>query len=415
MSDIKWLGNKDMQIAILAPFAGISGDMLLGALIDSGLDPEWLQGLPARMGFPSVGVHIQKVDRCSVTCTKVDFEIEGDSGPDHHHGDHGHHGSHIGDLVTLVERADLRADVKARAVEAFRLVGEAEGRVHGVAPDKVHLHEVGATDAVLDIVGGIGGFAELGIDHVYNFPVAVGSGWVQAAHGNLPVPAPATALILEGVQVRTDGPLVGEATTPTGAALLRTLSDGTPPSRWRSTRMGWGAGTRNPDGYPNALRLLLADTADEAGCVEIIATDIDDLVPEYLEPLREAVFAAGALDCSMWPTHGKKGRIGVRIEALAAADAADGVIQALFTHSTTAGIRRVTASRNTMERREQIVELAGGNRVRIKVWEGPTGVRFKPEYGDVKAAADALGRPALEIAQEVERRADAIVNGGGAD
>jgi hypothetical protein len=162
--------------------------------------------------------------------------------------------------------------------------------------------------------------------------------------------------------------------------------------------------------------LLLADSAAEAGSVEIIATDIDDLVPEYLEPLREAVFAAGALDCSMWPTHGKKGRIGVRIEVIATADTADRVIQALFTHSTTVGIRRVTASRNTLERREQIVELAGGNRVRIKVWEGPTGVRFKPEYADVKAAAEALGRPALEIAQEAEHRAGAIVrNGGGAD
>lgn len=405
-----------MQIAILDPFAGISGDMLLGALIDSGLDPEWLHGLPARMGFPTVGVHIEKVDRCSVTCTKVSFQIEGDTGHDHHHGDHGHHGSHIGDLVKLVEQADLRPGVKAKAVKAFGLLGEAEGRVHGVAPEKVHLHEVGATDALLDIVGGIGGFAELGIDKIYNLPVALGNGWVQAAHGNLPVPAPATAFILEGVAVRTDGPLVGEATTPTGAALLRILSDGSPPNNWRSTGMGWGAGTRNPDGYPNALRLLLADSATEAGSVEIIATDIDDLVPEYLEPLREAVFAAGALDCSIWPTHGKKGRIGVRIEVVATADTADRVIQALFTHSTTVGIRRVTALRNTLERREQIVELAGGNRVRIKVWEGPTGVRFKPEYADVKAAAEALGRPALEIAQEAEHCARAIVrNGGGAD
>ena len=405
-----------MQIAILDPFAGISGDMLLGALVDSGLDPEWLHGLPARVGFPSVRVHIDKVDRCSVTCTKIHFEIEGDAGHDHHHGDHGHHGSHIGDLVNLVEQSDIRADVKAKAVMAFRLVGEAEGRVHGVAPDRVHLHEVGATDALLDIVGGIGGFAELGIDQVYNFPVAVGNGWVEAAHGTLPVPAPATALILEGVQVRSDGPLVGEATTPTGAALIRVLSAGSPPSHWRPARMGWGAGTRNPDGYPNALRLFLADPAEEAGSVEIVATDIDDLVPEYLEPLRDAVFAAGALDCSIWPTHGKKGRVAMRIEALATAATVDRVIQALFTHSTTTGVRRMTASRNTLERMEQIVELAEGNRVRIKVWEGPTGVRFKPEYGDVRAAADALGRPALEIAREAEQRAAALMtNGDGAD
>ena len=141
-----------MQIAILDPFAGIAGDMLLGALVDSGLDPEWVKALPQRMGFDEVQVDIHSVERCSVTCTKVDFRIPGGDEHDRHHGDHSHHGSHIGDLVNMVRNAGLPEGVERRAVRAFELVGEAEGRVHGVEPHKVHLHEVGAIDAVLDIV-----------------------------------------------------------------------------------------------------------------------------------------------------------------------------------------------------------------------------------------------------------------------
>src|SRR5207249_1529167 len=244
-----------MRIAILDPGAGISGDMTLGALLSAGAPAAWLEELPRRLDLRDVRVTVREVTRSGVACTQVEFAI-----PEQPHG------RHVGELVRLVERAPLSDWVKQRAVRAFRLIGEAEGRVHGVAPEQVHLHEVGAVDAVLDIVGGIEGFAQLGVEAVYNLPVAVGNGWVDAAHGRLPVPAPATAILLEGVELAGDpGPVEGEATTPTGAALVRVLSSGAPPARWRMVRSGWGAGQRNPPHYPNALRILVAEQAADAG------------------------------------------------------------------------------------------------------------------------------------------------------
>src|SRR5881394_3169641 len=253
-----------MRIAIFDPAAGISGDMTLGALLSLGLPVSWLEELPGRLGVGDVRVAVRDVRRSGITCKKVDFEI-----PEQPHG------RHVGELVRLVERAPVSDWVKERAVRAFQLVGEAEGRVHGVAPEKVHLHEVGAVDAVLDIVGGIEGFEKLGVEAIYNLPVAVGNGWVEAAHGRLPVPAPATAILLEGVELATGGPVEGEAPTPTGAALVRVLATGAPPDRWRIVKSGWGAGDRDPQHYPNALRILVAEGASEAGRVVLLATDVD--------------------------------------------------------------------------------------------------------------------------------------------
>jgi hypothetical protein len=387
-----------MRIAILDPAAGISGDMTLGALLSLGLDATWLEGLPARMGFPGVGVSIRNVSRSGVACTQVEFSI-----PDQPHG------RHVGDLVRIVERSSLSDWVKERATRAFRLIGEAEGRVHGVSPEKVHLHEVGAVDAVLDIVGAVEGFERLGVESVHHWPVALGRGWVDAAHGKLPVPAPATALLLEGMEVAEGGPVEGEATTPTGAALLRVLSAGRPPERWRLVRSGWGAGARDPGHYPNALRIVLADQAAEVGQVVVLATDLDDMSPEYLEPLRQALMGAGALDVETWTVQMKKGRLGFRVEVMASEDRAEAVTAALFSHSTTAGVRRWSAERATLMRRQVMVELAPRVTVRVKVLEHEHGVRVKPEYDDVLAAAAALGQPPLEVARTVQRDAEALV------
>jgi hypothetical protein len=390
-----------MRIAILDPAAGISGDMLLGALIDAGAPRAWLEGLPARLGIPQVSIRIGGVQRAGLSATRVDVQIPE---PDPHPAAPGH-GRHIAELQAMVRRAPLSRQVQERTVRAFQLMGEAEARVHGTTVDRVHLHEVGALDAVVDIVGGVEGFERLGVEAVYHRPVAVGQGWVHAAHGGLPVPAPATALLLEGQEIAAAGPVEGEATTPTGAVLLRVLSKGAPPERWRLLGSGWGAGQRNPNGYPNALRLMLATAAPEAGAVEVVITDLDDLSPEYVEPFRAAVFAAGAVDCVTWPLHGKKGRGGVRVEAVVPAEQVERVIDAMFRHSTTAGVRRVAMTRHTLPRRELALELNGAGRVRVKVWDAPGGARWKAEFDDVAAAAERLGRPAWEVAREVERRA----------
>jgi len=421
------------RFALLDPAAGISGDMLLGALVDAGAPVAWLEALPARLGLAGVRVEVSRVDRAGLSATKVDVRlasgetegphdvVEPHAHPHEHHHAHQHHhehaaGSHrhIGELIALVERAPVSEWVRERAVRAFRLLGEAEGRVHGCAPDDVALHEVGAADAVMDIVGAIEGFEQLGVQHVHTRPLALGTGWVKAAHGMLPVPTPATAILIEGLEVRDGGPVVGEATTPTGAVLLRVLASGPPPAHWRGSRTGWGAGGRNPSGYPNALRLTLAEPANEAGVITVLATDVDDLSPEYLEPLRAALMEAGALDVQLWPTQAKKGRAGFRIEVMVPPERVDAATDALFRHSTTAGLRRWTVERVTLARREILLEVEQGMSVRVKVLEGPGGTRVKPEFEDVARVAARTGRPAIDVAKEMQRAALAQlgVNGG---
>ena len=388
-----------MRIAIFDPAAGISGDMTLGALLSLGLPISWLEELPSRLGVSEVRVAVRDVRRSGITCKQVEFGI-----PEQPHG------RHVGELVRLVERAPISDWVKTRAIRAFQLIGEAEGRVHGAAPEKVHLHEVGAVDAVLDIVGGIEGIERLGVESVYHLPIAVGTGWVEAAHGRLPVPAPATALLLEGLEVAAAGPVEGEATTPTGAALLRVLSAGAPPERWRLVGSGWGAGQRDPKHYPNALRILVAEAAGEAARVVLLATDLDDMSPEYVDPLRQALVSAGALDVQTWPVQMKKGRQGFRLEVMAPEALADAVTAELFRHSTTAGVRRWFAERATLPRHQLTVRL-DGVAVRVKVLDGGN-VRVKPEYDDVLAAAKALGRPPIDVARAVERDAEALIAKG---
>lgn len=409
------------KFAILDPAAGISGDMLLGALIDAGAPADWLTGLPARLGIPEVRVELEAVMRCSIRSRKVTVRLPGGAVEEpmdvsHHHdghqGGHAHghapgHGPHrhVKALIALIEKAPLSPGTRGLAIRAFQLLAEAEGRVHGIAADNVALHEVGAYDALVDIVGGIEGFEQLGIDRVYALPAALGSGWVRAAHGLLPVPAPATAILAEGLAVSTASFITGEATTPTGAALLRVLSSGAPPACWRPIRSGWGAGTRDPEAWPNALRLIVAEGALEAGQVVLLATDVDDLSPEYLEPLREAVGAAGALDVQIWPTQMKKGRIGFRIEILCPPDRADAVAESVFRHSTTVGLRRSTAERITLPRQEWTVQTRDGGVVRMKSVNAPGGPRSKPEFDDVVTEARRSGRPAHELARELQDQA----------
>lgn len=422
----------DSRFAIIDPASGISGDMLLGALVDLGAGEDWVRGLPARLGFPEASVEVTRVDRSGIGAAKVTVRLPGgereapaapvphrheggahqhhehEHGPAHGHGPH----RHLGELMGILDRAPLSDWVRTRARQAFELLGAAEGRVHGVPSDQVALHEVGALDALVDIVGGIEGFERLGIARVCRRPVALGSGWVRAAHGTLAVPAPATGILVEGLEIGPDGPVTGEATTPTGAVLLRVLTGGPPPASWRGLGSGWGAGERNPPGYPNVLRVLLAEPVAEAEAVVVTATDLDDFSPEYLEPVRTALFEAGALDVQVWGTMAKKGRAGLRLEVVSEGAAADAVAEALLRHTSTAGVRRWPASRSTLARRELSVRTREGDVVRVKVLDAPGGARVKPEYDDVIAAARRAGRPAAAIAREVQQLAEDRVAGG---
>ena len=383
-----------MTFAILDPFSGISGDMTLGALVDVGLDPDWLRGLPRALGLDGVEVRIQEVLRGEIVCRKVDFDIPPQP-----------HGRHIREIRALVAAAGVPPDVRERADAAFWMIAEQEGAIHGMPPEEVHLHEVGAVDAILDVVGAIWGFAQLGIDEVYCGPIALGDGYVRAAHGVLPVPAPATLRLLEGLRVRPGPDGAGELVTPTGAALVKTLSRGPMPAEFVPVRSGYGAGTRDPAGRANALRLVLAEhvAADGgSGQLAMLAADIDDMAGEYLADVADRLREAGALDVVLLPTMMKKGRPGARIEVLCRPGDAERLEVILLTHSSTIGVRRQAVSRRALPREARTVEVAG-QRIGVKVVELPGGgFRAKPEFEDVRRAADATGRPVAAIFSEAQ-------------
>src|SRR5688500_7363623 len=240
--------------------------MTLGALIDVGLDPAWLSALPQRLGLEGIGVRIQDVVRGDITCKKVDFDIPPQP-----------HGRHVREIRRIVAASGAPESVRERADAAFMAIATAEGAIHGKDPERVHLHEVAAVDAILDVVGAIWGFALLGVTDVYCGAIALGEGTVKAAHGILPVPAPATLKLLEGHAVRPGPEGAGELVTPTGAALVRVLSCGPPPAEYVPLRSGFGAGTREFRGRANALRLILAEAAPSADNgidrLVILATD----------------------------------------------------------------------------------------------------------------------------------------------
>lgn len=414
--------------AVIDASAGAAGDMLLGALVAAGAGEDWLRDLPRRLGLAdSVVVDVRPVQRASLAATKVTVTVHGVAeqpgpGAHHHHhrqDDQNHHAHnhghgphrHVRELLDRIAAGELSASTKVSATQVFEALAQAEARVHGMAPESVTLHEVGAWDALIDIVGTVEGFERLAVQQIYHTPIAIGRGWVQAAHGAMPVPAPATGILLEGLELAADGPVEGEAVTPTGAALLKVLSLGSPPARWLPVAQGWGAGSRNPEAYANALRIWLVEGEVQAARVQVVVADMDDLPLEYVEPLRAALFRAGALDVQVWATQMKKGRTGLRIEAQCAIPELEAVSEAFFRHGTTAGVRYQVADRLVLPRREVIVEI-DGQPVRVKVLDGPEGPRFKPEYDDVTALARRTHVSALAVAQRAHDLARAAAGAG---
>ncbi len=387
-----------MKVGILDPFSGISGDMTLGALLDVGLDPEWLRGLPASLGIDGVGVRIADVKRGEIACKKVDFDIPPQP-----------HGRHLRQLQEIVSRSAAPAVVKERANQAFTLIAEQEAAIHATTVERVHLHEVGAVDAILDIVGGVWGFELLGIERIFCGAIATGDGVVQAAHGTLPVPAPATLRLLEGHPVRPGPQGAGELVTPTGAALVRVLSSGPPPREYVPLRSCFGAGTKEFPDRANALRLIVAECSAAPGEVEELvqlASDIDDMSPEYLAATVELLRGAGALDVIVLATTMKRGRPGTRVEVLARPADAERLELMLLTETTTIGVRRSDIRRRALPRELRTVDVLG-HAVAVKVVQLPGGgIRAKPEFTDVQRVAEATGRPLRDIFQRAADQAE---------
>lgn len=390
------------RLALFDPFAGISGDMILGAWIDLGLDRDWLLEVADRLELRVTEIEVRRVDRAGLSAPHVTPRFPESS------GDGTGHGRSYAAIREQIEGSSLPEEVRKRALGAFERLARAEARVHGVEPEEVHLHEVGAADAILDVCAAADGFARLGIEEARTFPVAVGRGSVSIRHGEYPVPAPATANLLEGTEIRASG-YEGECVTPTGAALLQEFTRGRHASGDLTLdRVGYGAGTRNPEERPNCLRVWLGRPGRGGhGAVSVLQADIDDMQPEYVPDLVETCLEAGALDAVIRPVQMKKGRPGWRVEALVGAADQAPVEAALFRHSTTLGVRSWPVSRRTLDRSTE-ERTWRGHALRVKVTEVPTAGggfrrRGKAEHDDVVAAAAAEEMEPSTVLRELRR------------
>jgi uncharacterized protein (TIGR00299 family) protein len=361
----------------LDAFSGIAGDMLVGALVDAGADPE---AIAAAIGSLDAGavVSFEKVKRNGLGATHYRVAVE--EAKVHRHLSH---------IVKMIEKAELPPRAKQNAIAVFRRLGEAEAEVHQVPIEKVHFHEVGASDSIADIVGACLALDLLDVDTVLSSPLNVGSGTVETEHGLLPVPAPATARLLEGVPIYARGPEV-ELTTPTGAAVAVTLAKrfGVLPAM-KVVRTGYGAGSRDFPRQANVLRVILGEPtgAEEALTVCVIEANIDDLNPQVLAYSTDRLWDFGALDVSLEPIIMKKGRPGHLLRVIAKPEHREAIAQLIFSETSTIGLRFYSAERRVQARTLREVETQYG-KVRVKVTsEG----YFTPEYEDCRKLALASG------------------------
>jgi uncharacterized protein (TIGR00299 family) protein len=390
-----------MRIAWFDAGSGASGDMILGALVDAGLPFARLEELPERLGLPGVGLERKEARRGAFRACQVVVRVAAERQPHRH----------LKDVRAIIEKADLPAAVRTRAIEVFSRLATAEAGVHGTSIEKVHFHEVGAADALVDIVGGCLGLEELGIAEVYASALAVGSGTVVAEHGVLPVPAPATARLLAHSQAPIDPtPLEGERLTPTGAALLTTwVGTWGPPPPYRLLHEGVGAGGRDPADRPNVLRLFVGETDLPATrrTVTVLETAIDDASPQVVAHVLARLLAEGARDAFTTAIGMKKGRPGVLVTALCDPAEAGRLSALLLRETPTIGLRLREEERVELPRDEIVVRLEEGE-VRLKVVTLPDGSRrARPEYEDLAALARTGGRTLDELAADALRIFDA--------
>ena len=375
-------------------FSGVSGDMVLGALVSAGLS--WTGLVNGLKGLRLSGYRLRKheVHRGALPAIKVDVIVQqGFQRP-----------LTLSRIRKILAASTLPGPVKERSRSVFDRLAEAEGVAHGVDPKDVHFHEVGVVDSFIDVVGGVLGCYLLNATRVTSSPINVGAGSIQTSHGLLPVPGPAVAALAKGIPIYADGPRC-ELATPTGVALLRTLaSEFGPLPAMQSTAVGYGAGDRNPDGWPNALRVFLEEeSASEARPTEQVVqieANLDDLSPQTYEYVMEQLFQVGAVDVALAPVVMKKSRPGVVLSCLAAADRTDAVIEVLFQETTTLGVRLHEVRRRILSRRFVPVTTQGGV-VRMKVAEVGAGwEKAAPEYEDCKAIAKRTGHPLKTVMED---------------
>lgn len=435
-----------MRLLYFDCFSGAAGDMVLGALIDAGVPFEDVRRALGSLAVDPKAVSVERVLRCGVSATK--FNVRGEAHPDdhdhahdHEHGhDHGHHPhapSHprtpapthhetvhhhahrsLKEIERLIDGSALSAAGKGRAKELFARLAEAEAAIHNMPVEQVHLHEVGALDSIVDIVGSVFALEALGVSRIVASPLNVGSGMIRSAHGRYPVPAPATARLLTGAPIYS-GPQQAELVTPTGALLVTGYAStyGAVPAM-RLETIGYGAGTRDFKDTPNVLRVLIGETASDAPshAVVVMEAEIDDMNPQIFGLVMDRLLAAGALDVFYTPIQMKKNRPGTLLTVVAAPDARERLAAILFRETTTIGVRYREMVRECLDRETVTVRTPMGD-VRIKVARRD-GELFNasPEFDDLARLAAESGRPVKEVQAAamkafIESRQSAVVGG----
>ena len=414
-----------MRIAYLDCFSGVSGDMFLGALVDAGVSPELLAETVAALDI-GARLEISRVVRGGISATKVDVYANGEKdlpreafwqqqGHDHAHKHS--RGRGLNEIRRIIEKAPISSDAKRTAIKIFETLGEAEAEIHNTSVEQVHFHEVGAVDAMVDIVCAAVGVESLAVEEWVCSPLNVGGGTVKCAHGTLPVPAPATLKLLRDAPVYSSGPQV-ELVTPTGAAIVKTLSGRFAPfPAMKIEKAGYGAGTRDFPEHPNLLRLTIgearpADVASPSPStspnesndrITVLEANLDDLSPQVLGYAMERLLAEGALDVFSVPVQMKKSRPGALLTVLAKMEDANRLTKLIFAETTTLGVRSREEWRQTLSRRWENVNTTWGP-VRIKVASmNGTVSNYAPEYEDCRALAEAHHIPLKRVMEEALR------------
>jgi pyridinium-3,5-bisthiocarboxylic acid mononucleotide nickel chelatase len=380
-----------MKVCYLDCFCGISGDMLLGALVDAGLSADALRTEIGKLGLEGVELQFDRTLRSSISGTNLTVQVT-----------HDHSHRSLSRIEQIISSSGLPDSVKERAIRIFRRLGKVEAAIHNVPVEKVHFHEVGAWDSIVDIVGACIGFHLLGIEKIYCSALNLGSGTVKVAHGVMPVPAPATAALVTDIPTYSEGP-EAELTTPTGAAIVTTLAERFGPMpAMRISASGYGAGDKDFPGRPNLLRVLIGEMtgAAEATEVYVIEANVDDMSPQVAGYVRERLLDGGALDATFTPVFMKKDRPGFTVSVLAKAEDRERLGELLFEETTTLGLRMYRAERRVLERRWETVETPYGA-VRIKIASENGKVRnFAPEYEDCRQLALERKVPLKDVMQQ---------------
>jgi len=388
-----------MKVGYFDCFSGAAGDMIVGACLDAGASEEFLRGQLARLGLDEVELQIKKVNKNGIAATAFLPIVKGH----HHQCDHGHH-RNLSAIVEIIDNAALSDKVKQQSIDIFRQLARAEAKVHGTVEDKIHFHEVGAADAIIDIVGACTALESLGVEKVYCSPLTVGGGTVKCEHGILPVPAPATAELIKGIEtVPANANAQVELLTPTGAAILTTLAEGFGPMpAMRISEIGYGAGQRDIGGMPNVLRLMVGQTGDsdmygQSDEVCVLEANIDDATAELIGHVSEKLLAQGALDVYCTAVTMKKNRLGTKITVLCPPTETAKMEQIMFRESTTFGIRRGICQRTILPRKHQTVETPYGKiRMKVGYFDGQV-TTCSVEFSDCQRAAEEYQVPVKKV------------------